>query len=115
MFCDGEVYLTLDHSDMWTAHVPQALAIKALWDQEVQRTKTERIRLEEGCVKLMRELRLSEVQSGIYSFLLLIIFRTSSSFNSNYNSSKRDESLIISIRIIYSNSLPHGILILALT
>lgn len=60
VFCDGEVYLTLGHTDTWTAHLPQALALKALWDQEVQRTKTERIRLQEGCIKLMRELRLSQ-------------------------------------------------------
>lgn len=57
--CDGKVYLTLDRTDTWTAHVPQALALKELWDQEVQRTKTERVRLQEGCIKLMRELRLS--------------------------------------------------------
>ncbi|CAK6966888.1 uncharacterized protein LOC128369646 [Scomber scombrus] len=61
---DGEVYLTLDHNDTWTAHIPQALALKVLWDQAEQRTRTERIRLQEGCIKLMRELKLSEEQSG---------------------------------------------------
>ncbi|CAK6966886.1 uncharacterized protein LOC128369646 [Scomber scombrus] len=60
---DGEVYLTLDHNDTWTAHIPQALALKVLWDQAEQRTRTERIRLQEGCIKLMRELKLSEEQS----------------------------------------------------
>lgn len=60
---DGEVYLTLDHNDTWTAHLTQALAFKALWDQEEQHTRTERIRLQEGCIKLMRELRLSGDQS----------------------------------------------------
>lgn len=65
MFYDGKVYLTLDHTDTWTAHVPQAMALKVLWDQEVQRTRTERVRLQEGCIKLMKELRLSE-ESGIY-------------------------------------------------
>ncbi|KAM9349160.1 uncharacterized protein ABDE67_008876 [Symphorus nematophorus] len=64
VFYDGKVYLTLDHTDSWTAHVPQALALKELWDQEVSRTKMERIRLQEGCVKLMRELRLSVEHSA---------------------------------------------------
>ncbi|XP_042283426.1 uncharacterized protein LOC121907931 isoform X2 [Thunnus maccoyii] len=63
MLYDGEVYLTLDHNDTWTAHLTQALAFKALWDQEEQHTRTERIRLQEGCIKLMRELRLSGDQS----------------------------------------------------
>ncbi|XP_060940704.1 uncharacterized protein LOC133018365 [Limanda limanda] len=64
VFYDGKVYLTLDHSDTWTAHVPQALAIKVLWDQEEERTRSERIRLQEGCIRLMRELKLSTEQSG---------------------------------------------------
>ncbi|XP_073347591.1 uncharacterized protein [Pagrus major] len=59
VFYDGTVYLSLDHTDTWTAQVPQAQALKVLWDQEPQRTRTERIRLQEGCIKLMRELRLS--------------------------------------------------------
>ncbi|XP_041805486.1 uncharacterized protein LOC121615273 [Chelmon rostratus] len=63
VFYDGKVYLYLDRTDTWTAHMPQALALKGLWDQEAQGTKTERIRLQEGCIKLMRELRLSEEQS----------------------------------------------------
>ncbi|XP_040910662.1 uncharacterized protein LOC121192822 [Toxotes jaculatrix] len=63
VFYDGKVCLTLDHTDTWTAHTPQALALKVLWDQEVQRTRTERIRLQEGCIKLMRELKLSEESS----------------------------------------------------
>ncbi|XP_074507374.1 uncharacterized protein LOC141777221 [Sebastes fasciatus] len=63
VFYDGKVYLTLDHTDTWTANVPEALAFKVLWDQEEQRTKTERTNLQEGCVKLMRELRLSEEKS----------------------------------------------------
>lgn len=66
VLCDGNPYLTLDHRDMWTAHVPQALALKLQWNQEVQRTSTERIRLQEGCVEVMKELQLSEEQSGIY-------------------------------------------------
>lgn len=60
---DGKVYLTLDHNDTWTAHIPQALALKVLWDQAEQRTMTERIHLQEGCINLMRELRFSEEQS----------------------------------------------------
>lgn len=64
VFFDGKVYLTLDHTDMWTAQVPQALALKVLWDQDVQRTRTERIQLQEGCIKLMRELRFSVERSA---------------------------------------------------
>lgn len=71
VFYDGKVYLYLDRTDTWTAHMPQALALKGLWDQEAQGTKTERIRLQEGCIKLMRELRLSEEQSGKCSVRLL--------------------------------------------
>lgn len=73
VFYDGKVYLTLEHNDVWTAHVPQALALKGLWDQEVQRTRTDRIRLEEGCIKLMRELRLSEEQSVPGAPLMFLI------------------------------------------
>ncbi|XP_072219731.1 uncharacterized protein [Leuresthes tenuis] len=61
---DGKVYLTLNHNDTWTAHEPQAVAFKVLWDQDVQRTRTEKTRLQEGCVQLIRELRLSEEQSA---------------------------------------------------
>ncbi|KAM8727504.1 uncharacterized protein AB9X84_001198 [Acanthopagrus schlegelii] len=64
VFYDGKVYLILDHTDTWTAQVPQALALKVLWDQEPQLTGTERIRLQEGCIKLMTELRLSGESSG---------------------------------------------------
>ncbi|XP_075953954.1 uncharacterized protein LOC142956316 [Anarhichas minor] len=63
VFYDGKVYLNLDHTDTWTAHVPEALAFKAVWDQEEQRTKTEGTHLQERCIKLMRELMLSEEQS----------------------------------------------------
>lgn len=60
VFYDGTLYLTLERNDTWTAHVPEALALKVLWDQEGQRTRTDRIRLQEGCIKLMRELKFSE-------------------------------------------------------
>ncbi|XP_031711046.1 uncharacterized protein LOC116387799 [Anarrhichthys ocellatus] len=63
VFYDGKVYLNLDNTDTWTAHVPEALAFKAMWDQEEQRTKTEGTHLQERCIKLMRELMLSEEQS----------------------------------------------------
>lgn len=66
VLCDGNLYLTLDPRDVWTAHVPQALTLKLQWNQEEQRTGTERIRLEEGCIRLMKELRLSEEQTGIW-------------------------------------------------
>lgn len=67
VFCDGKVYLTLDRNDTWTPHVPQALALKELWDQEVERTRQERIRLQEGCFSLMRELGLSVETSGTWN------------------------------------------------
>lgn len=75
VFYDGEVYLTLDHDDVWTAQVPQALTLKGLlMDLEAQRARAERIRLQEECVKLMRELRLSEepssISSGIFHSLI---------------------------------------------
>nr|XP_046265386.1 uncharacterized protein LOC124069916 [Scatophagus argus] len=63
VFYDGKVYLTLDDADTWTAHVPQALALKELWDREVQRTGTDKIRFQDECNKLMIELRLSEDRS----------------------------------------------------
>lgn len=66
---DGEVYLTLDHTGTWTAQVPQAFHLKALWDQELQHTKTGRIDLEENCNRLMRALNLSNEESGMFSFL----------------------------------------------
>ncbi|XP_068427823.1 uncharacterized protein [Clinocottus analis] len=64
VFYDGKVYLALDHTGTWTAYGPEALAFKAAWDREERRTKTERTHLQEGCVQLMRELMLSEEQSG---------------------------------------------------
>ncbi|XP_058479092.1 uncharacterized protein LOC131455442 [Solea solea] len=63
VFCDGKVCLTLDHTDTWTAHVPEAVDLKVLWDQEEQRIRAERLRLQEGCINLMRELKLTEDQS----------------------------------------------------
>ncbi|XP_017277916.1 uncharacterized protein si:dkeyp-13a3.10 [Kryptolebias marmoratus] len=63
MFYDGKVYLSLEHNDTWTAHVPQAVALKALLDEQVERTRAERIRLQEGCTQLMKNLKLSEEQS----------------------------------------------------
>ncbi|XP_056912012.1 uncharacterized protein LOC130538439 isoform X16 [Takifugu flavidus] len=59
IFCDGKVYLSLGPNDTWRPHVPQAMALKVLWDQEIGRTREERIRLKEGCFRLMRELGLS--------------------------------------------------------
>lgn len=60
VFYDGKIHLSLDTTDTWTAHVPQALSLKAQWDQEVERTKMERIHLQEGCIQLMKELKFSE-------------------------------------------------------
>jgi len=62
VFYDGKVHLSLEPSDTWRAHVPQALVLKAKWDQETTRTKMERIRLQEGCIQLMKELKFTQEQ-----------------------------------------------------
>ncbi|XP_033838169.2 uncharacterized protein LOC117385045 isoform X1 [Periophthalmus magnuspinnatus] len=62
VFLDGKVHLSLESSDTWTAHVPQARVLKEKWDQEVERTKMERVRLQEGCIQLMKELKFTEEQ-----------------------------------------------------
>ncbi|KAM9844800.1 uncharacterized protein ACBR49_011580 isoform 2-T2 [Aulostomus maculatus] len=63
VFYDGSVYLTLDNSDAWTAHTPQAVALIKLWHQAVQHTGTEMTHLQERCINLMREFRVLEEQS----------------------------------------------------
>ncbi|XP_074544991.1 uncharacterized protein LOC141804455 [Halichoeres trimaculatus] len=60
VFCDGKLCMTLDDTDTWRSEIPQALALKLVWDQEVQRTRMERIGLQEGCMELMKELSLSQ-------------------------------------------------------
>ncbi|CAB1317626.1 unnamed protein product [Coregonus sp. 'balchen'] len=61
LLVDGNYFLTLDrNTDTWTAEVPQALALKQLWDQDTERTRLERIQLHESCAKLMKELTHSE-------------------------------------------------------
>ncbi|XP_034559767.1 uncharacterized protein LOC117827323 [Notolabrus celidotus] len=74
VFCDEKLCLTLDYTDTWRSEIPQALSLKLLWDQEVLRTRMERIRLQEGCMELMKELSLSQEQpvSGIPLPQLLI-------------------------------------------
>lgn len=62
VFYDGKVYLSLDSSGTWTPHVPQAQTLKAQWDQEAERTRMEQARLQEGCIQLMKELKLSQEQ-----------------------------------------------------
>lgn len=71
---DGKVHLSLDSSGTWTAHVPQAQVLKAKWEQEAERTRMEKVRLQEGCIELMKELQLSQEQrvSDIPLPLLLI-------------------------------------------
>lgn len=66
VFCDGTVFLSLNRTNKWTPHVPQALGIKDLLEQEEQQTAIKLIRLEEGCARLMIELRLFEEQSGTH-------------------------------------------------
>ena len=61
---DGEVHLSLDSSGAWTAHVPQAQVLKSQWKQEEERIRVEKVRLQEGCIKLMKELKFSQEQSG---------------------------------------------------
>ncbi|XP_013886706.1 uncharacterized protein si:dkeyp-13a3.10 [Austrofundulus limnaeus] len=77
MFYDGKVYLSLEHNDTWTAHVPQAMALKVLLDEQVERTRAERVRLQEGCIQLMKKLSLSQElpasSSGLDPILILII------------------------------------------
>ncbi|XP_020319115.1 uncharacterized protein LOC109872327 isoform X2 [Oncorhynchus kisutch] len=61
LLVDGNDFLTLDrNTDTWTAEVPQALALKHLWDQDTERTRLERIQLHESCAKRMKELTHSE-------------------------------------------------------
>lgn len=64
VFWDGTIFLSLDRTDNWTPHVPQALGLKGLLEQAEQQA-TNNIRLEEGCARLMRELKLSEEHSGM--------------------------------------------------
>lgn len=64
MFYDGKVYLSLEHNDTWTAHVPQAMTLKVLLDEQVERTRAERVRLQEGCIQLMKKLNLTEELPG---------------------------------------------------
>ncbi|XP_028988163.1 uncharacterized protein LOC114844742 [Betta splendens] len=77
VFYDGKLYLTLDRSNTWTAHTTEAQTLKGLWDQDVQHTRMERMRLEEGCSKLVKELRLSEELSvsgfPLPKYLILIL------------------------------------------
>ncbi|XP_064848624.1 uncharacterized protein LOC135558614 isoform X2 [Oncorhynchus masou masou] len=61
LLINGNEFLTLNrNTDTWTAEVPQALALKHLWDQDTERTRLERIQLHESCAKLMKELTHSE-------------------------------------------------------
>lgn len=60
VFYDGKIHLTMDSSGTWTAQVPQAQVLKAQWDQEDERTRMEKVRLQEGCIQLMKELKFSQ-------------------------------------------------------
>lgn len=62
VFYDGKIHLTMDSSGTWTAQVPQAQVLKAQWDQETERTRMEKVRLQEGCIQLMKELKFSQEQ-----------------------------------------------------
>ena len=72
LFYNGAIYLTLDRTtDTWTAQRPQAVPLKTRWDQEPERTRKERIQLQEGCSKLMKVLRLSEDKAGSIGIYLI--------------------------------------------
>lgn len=62
VFYDGKIHLSLDSSGTWKAHIPQAQVLKTQWDQEAERTRKERARLQEGCIRLMKELTFSSEQ-----------------------------------------------------
>lgn len=64
VFYDGTLYLSRDHGDVWAAHGPKALALKEVWDQEAQLTGARREVFLEVCLKLMKELKLSEAQGA---------------------------------------------------
>lgn len=74
VFYDGKVYLSLERNDTWTAHVPQAMALKVLLDEQVELTRAERVRLQEGCIQLIRTLNLAEDLPGIYLFVSTDLF-----------------------------------------
>nr|XP_057924509.1 uncharacterized protein LOC131126227 isoform X2 [Doryrhamphus excisus]XP_057924510.1 uncharacterized protein LOC131126227 isoform X2 [Doryrhamphus excisus] len=72
IFVDGIVYLSLDHNGNWTAHTPQAVALKAMWERAGRTSVVERLQLQDKCMNLMRKLKLSEERSEI-PFLQLLI------------------------------------------
>lgn len=59
VFFDGKVHLSLDSSGSWETHVPQAQTLKTQWNQETERTRMEKARLQEGCIQLMKEFKFS--------------------------------------------------------
>ncbi|XP_028328103.1 uncharacterized protein LOC114478937 isoform X2 [Gouania willdenowi] len=65
VFCNGKVYLTLDLNEQWKANIPQALALKEVWDQKMQNSKVESVQLQKGCIKLIKDLRLPEEHSAV--------------------------------------------------
>lgn len=67
VFYDGEVYLRLEPNGTWTALVPQAVLLKGLLEQTGRHGGSERTRLQNGCMQLMKELRLPDKPSGISS------------------------------------------------
>ncbi|KAF6732078.1 hypothetical protein FQA47_023224 [Oryzias melastigma] len=64
VFYDGEVYLRLEPNGTWTALVPQAVLLKGLLEQTGRHGGSERTRLQNGCMQLMKELRLPDKPSG---------------------------------------------------
>lgn len=64
---NGRLSLALDGvTDTWTSEAPEAHALKLIWNQNLERTRQERMQLQEGCIKLMKQLTPSESKTGVF-------------------------------------------------
>ncbi|RVE61955.1 hypothetical protein OJAV_G00175040 [Oryzias javanicus] len=61
---DGKVYLRLEPNGTWAALVPQAMLLKGLLERRGRDPGSERTRLQNGCMQLMKELTLPDKPSG---------------------------------------------------
>lgn len=70
---DGRVYLTLDGTtDTWTSEVAEAVVLKRLWAQNPERTRPQRMQLQERCITLMKQLTRSEPKTGGLSMMTVL-------------------------------------------